>query len=140
MLILGGLLKDRLKLARSFHYMGLHPANPFVRLDCAREAGHLAEAIHEFLSADGAPAGNPIRESAGGTLFLDSITDLPAAGQRMLLELASRTAGTAAESWRGRLVVGSSVDLAAEVAAGRFDARLYDCLDKLRIELEAASA
>lgn len=140
MLILGGSAGDRLQLARAFHREDRHHARTFVRLHCGRDAAHLSAALHDFLSAPGAPAGNPICAAAGGTLFLDSIANLPPAGQRLLLELASRTSGTPAGSWHGRLVIGNSTDLSAEVEAGRFLARLYDCLDKLRIELEAASA
>jgi DNA-binding NtrC family response regulator len=139
-LVLGGLAGDRLQLARAFHREGRHHARTFVRLHCGRDAAQLSAALHDFLSAPGAPAGNPIGDSAGGTLFLDSIAALPPAGQRLLLELALRTPETPAGSWRGRLVIGNDTDLYAEVEAGRFLGRLYDCLDKLRIELEAASA
>lgn len=111
-----------------------------MRLHCGRDAAQLSAALHDFLSDPSAPAGNPICDSAGGTLFLDSIAALPPAGQRLLLELALRTPETPAGTWRGRLVIGNDADLDAEVEAGRFLARLYDCLDKLRIELEAATA
>ena len=139
-LVLGGSAGDRLQLARAFHREGGHHARGFVRLQCGRDAALLSAALHDFLSAPGAPASNPICESAGGTLFLDSIADLPPAGQRLLLQLALRTPETPAGAWRGRLVIGNDTDLSADVAAGRFLATLYDCLDKLRIELDAATA
>ena len=140
MLVLGGSAGDRLQLARAFHRESRHHAGRFVHLHCGRDAASLSAALHDFLSAPGAPVGNPIRDSDGGTLFLDSIAALPPAGQRLLLELALRTPETPGGSWRGQLVVGNDGDLDAEVEGGRFLAGLYDCLDKLRIELEAARA
>jgi DNA-binding NtrC family response regulator len=41
------------------------------------------------------------------------------------------------ELWRGRLVAGCERYLQLAVSEGRFSANLYDCLDKVRIELDA---
>ena len=107
-------------------------------LECGDEA-RLATALHEFLSSAGALPGNPVFEANGGTLFLDSIGRLSQRTQRMLLELASRGPGTPAGGWRGRLVIGNGDDLVAELESGRFLDTLYDCVDKLRIELDAVA-
>jgi len=139
-LILGGSAHDRGQLARSLHRDSPHRAGSFVRLEADREEAQLSLALQEFLSAAGATEENPIRQAAGGTLFIDSIAGLSLHSQRLLLELVSRTEGTAAGLCRWRLVTGNRGDLSPEVEAGRFLAALYDCLDKLRIQLEKASA
>lgn len=139
MLILGGSAGDRLRFARAFHRESPNRSGAFVRVDCGELGPRLCEALHEFISGSEPAGANPVREAAEGTLFLDSIADLSPRGQRMLLELASRAAGSIAGPWRGRLVVGSRSDLADAVEAGRFMETLYDCLDKLRIQLEAVA-
>ena len=140
MLILGGSPEDRTQLARSLHRDSANHAGAFVRLDSERDEAPLSVALQEFLSAAGATDGNPILQAAGGTLFIDSIASLSSPTQRLLLELVSRTDGTAAGLCRWRLVTGNQADLSPEVEAGRFLAALYDCLDKLRIQLEKAPA
>ena len=40
------------------------------------------------------------------------------------------------ELWRGRLVAGCESDLPFAVSQGQFSPELYDCLDKVRIELD----
>ena len=139
MLVLGGSAEDRTQLARSLHRESANHAGAFVRLDSDRDEATLAVALQEFLSAAGATNGNPILQAAGGTLFIDSIASLSPHTQRLLLELVSRTDGTAAGLCRWRLVTGTGTDLSPDVEAGRFLTALYDCLDKLRIQLEKAS-
>jgi DNA-binding NtrC family response regulator len=138
-LILGGSPDDRTQLARSFHRESPNHAGAFVRVEGSDEAP-LAVALQDFLSAAGAPEHNPIRQAAGGTLFIDAISGLTVHTQRLLLELLTRTEGTAAGLCRWRLVTGDRTDPSAEVEEGRFLPALYDCLDKLRIELEPAPA
>jgi len=139
-LVLGGSPDDRTQLARAFHRDSPNHAGAFVRIDCGRDEPLLAAALQDFLSAAGAPAGNPVLEATGGTLFLDSIASLAPRSQRLLLELVSLTPGGAADPWDGRLIVGNRDDLAPDIAAGRFLAALYDCLDKLRVQLEPGPA
>lgn len=140
MLILGGSAEDRTQLARALHRQSPNHAGAFVQVEADRNEPMLSMALQEFLSAAGAADENPIRQAAGGTLFIDSISGLSLSAQRLLLELISRTDGTAAGLCRWRLVTGNHADLATEVEAGRFLAPLFDCLDKLRIQLEKASA
>jgi DNA-binding NtrC family response regulator len=139
-LILGGSPEDRTQLARALHRQSPHHAGAFVRVEAGRDETVLSMALQEFLSAAGAANENPIRQAAGGTLFVDAIGSLSPGTQRLMLELVSRTEGTAAGLCRWRLVTGNDADLATEVEAGRFLAPLFDCLDKLRIQLEKASA
>jgi DNA-binding NtrC family response regulator len=139
-LILGGSPEDRAQLARAFHRESPHHAGAFVRFDCDRDEPRLFLALQEILSAAGAPDDNPIRRAVGGTLFLDPISSLSLATQRLLLELISRTDGTSAGLCRWRLMTGSQAELSPDVAAGSFLATLYDCLDKLRIQLGPVTA
>jgi len=138
-LILGGSPDDRTQLARSLHRESPNHAGAFVQVEGSDEAP-LAIALQDFLSAAGASEHNPIRQAAGGTLFIDAISGLTHHTQRLLLELLSRTEGTAAGLCRWRLVTGDHTDPLAEVEEGRFLPALYDCLDKLRIEIEQAPA
>lgn len=139
-LILGGSPEGRAQLARALHRESPHHAGAFVRFDCDRDETRLFRALQEMLSAAGAPQDNPIRRAVGGTLFLDSVASLSAATQRPLLELISRVEGTSAGLCRWRLMSGSPAELSPDVAAGSFLATLYDCLDKLRIQLEPGPA
>ena len=139
-LILGGSPEDRSQLARALHRESPNHTGAFVRVESKRDEALLSMALQEFLSAAGATDANPIRRAAGGTLFIDSIASLSLHSQRLLLELVSRTEGTAAGLCRWRLVTGNRGDLSPEVEAGRFLAALYDCLDKLRVQLDKASA
>lgn len=138
-LIQGGSDNERLQLARAFHRESPNGAGAFVRVDCRESGPRLCEALQEFIAGTEPAGPNPVREAAGGTLFLDSIASLSPRGQRMLLELASPAAGSFAGSWQGRLIVGSRSDLDDAVGSGRFMATLHDCLDKLRIQLEAVA-
>lgn len=135
-LILGGGAADRAQLARAFHRESPHHAGAFVRVDCMGEESDFAAALQDYLLAGDSAAGNVVHEAEAGTLFLDSVDSLAPRTQRLLLELVSRAPG----AWNGRVIVGSLVDLAPEVASGRFLGELLDCLDKLRVQLEPARA
>lgn len=66
----------------------------------------------------------------GGSLFLDEIARLPAAGQFTLLDLLDRNAAL-------RVLAGTYADLQAEVDAGRFNPDLYYKLDVMRVRIPA---
>jgi len=135
-LILGGGAADRAQLARAFHRESPHRAGAFVRVDCIGEQAGFAAALQDYLLAGESATGNVVHETEAGTLFLDSVACLAPHTQRLLLELVSRSPG----AWNGRVIVGSLVDLASEVDSGHFLGELFDCLDKLRVQLEPAPA
>ncbi|WP_111731753.1 sigma-54-dependent transcriptional regulator [Roseovarius amoyensis] len=96
------------KVAEVVHLMSPAAAGPFVKRHAAGlEAGALDDAFDA---------------AAGGTLFLDDVHALAANAQYALLD---RLEGGA----RARLIAGSTADLGAEVAEGRFNAELYWRLD-----------
>ena len=72
----------------------------------------------------------------------DSILTLPIPTQHLLLDFATHCLGGEERrgpvAWAGRLVVGSAEDPADAIAAGTFLLELYDCVNKVRIDLEDA--
>ena len=92
------------KVAEVIHLSSLRSKAPFVKRAAADlSSAALAEALEE---------------AAGGSLFLDEITRLPASSQLMLLETLEN--GSAA-----RLIAGSTRNLAAAVEEGALNADLY---------------
>jgi DNA-binding NtrC family response regulator len=140
-LILGGSAEARRAMAHAFHRASPLRGGPFVAVDAARDHRCLSASLEAYLSATApTPCGDPLRAAEGGTLFVDSVNLLSRATQGLLLEFTRRlgSLGELDETWAGRLVVGSQESLAIAVAEGCFGARLYDALDKLRIELDRA--
>jgi DNA-binding NtrC family response regulator len=138
--VLGGTDEQRLAVARAFHEASPLRGGPFVAVDCARDELRLLRALQSWLMPEDAqPGANPLRESEGGTLFLDSVACLSASTQRQLLALARRLqqdpADLQGEPGPFRLEVGNAEDLAEAVAQRSFSAALYDCLDKIRVDL-----
>lgn len=118
----------------------------FVAVNCAAIPAELFEA-ELFGHAPGAFTGarrdgHPglIASADGGTLLLDEIGELPLPLQAALLRLLDdwqvRPLGaTRARRVDVQLLAATHVDLAAQVAAGRFRADLLHRLDTVRIEL-----
>lgn len=73
-----------------------------------------------------------LNEGAGGSLFIDEITGLPAQSQMTLSEALEGTSRT-------RLIVGSTRDLAAAVEAGQFSADLYYRLEVMPVRIPSLS-
>jgi DNA-binding NtrC family response regulator len=105
-------------LAEAIHRHSARAGGPFVAVDCAGAPPHLLEA--ELLAAH------------GGTLFLDSIGDLPSALQE---KLARALDGGAAEGGpiNVRIVAASNRDLRPEVNAEAFRADLFHRLGGARV-------
>ena len=72
------------------------------------------------------------RETHGGTLFIDGVEALPETAQYTLLECLEQRAQV-------RLIAGSTHDLAAEAASGRFNAELYYRLDVTPVRIPPLS-
>src|SRR5438045_2971232 len=140
-LILGGTAAERDQVARDFHQHSPVGGGAFVRFDCLRDEEALRDSLLTWASLGlSRPAPGPLAGVEQGTLFLDAIGSLSLATQRLVLELACPSAqireASSAPTWGGRLMVGSPRDLAPAVADGAFDSALYDCVDKVRIELD----
>jgi DNA-binding NtrC family response regulator len=125
--------------ARLIHDLSPRRGGPFVAVDCSALAPNLAES-ELFGHARGAFTG-AARDRAGklaaagaGTLLLDEINSLPPAVQGKLLRAVEDHAfeplGTdRLLPVRARLLAAATVDLKAEVEAGRFRADLYHRLN-----------
>lgn len=118
----------------------------FVPVNCAALPETLVEA-ELFGHAEGAFTGarrggapGLVTQAHGGTLFLDEIGDMPLALQAVLLRLLDDWTVRPVGGGTGRqvdvlLVAATHVDLADQVAAGRFRADLYYRLDTIEATL-----
>lgn len=106
------------KIAEVLHMMSARPRSAFVKRSAARLS---PEAL-----------GIAATEATGGTLFLDEIGALPQETQFALADLMEQ--GGAA-----RLIAGTTEDLAAMLAQGRFHSDLYYRLDVMPIRIPPLS-
>lgn len=121
--------------SRQLHALGRRSEGPFVAINCAAIPENLVES--ELFGVEkgaftGATASRPgyFERASGGTLFLDEISSLAYSAQgKVLRALQERTiervGGQRSFPVDVRVVAASNVDLAAEVAAGRFRSDLY---------------
>ncbi len=104
------------KIAEVIHLLSGAASRPFVKRAATQlTADDLAEAL---------------REAEAGTLYLDEVTALAPAVQFALLELLE-AGGTV------RVLSGTSRDIEAEVAEGRFSTDLFYRLDLMRVHVPA---
>ena len=138
-MVLGGTSAARTAIARAFHRASPLSRGPFLSLDCARDEPVLWRALQQWLMPAGAHAeADPLGAIRGGMLFLDHVESLAPRSQRLLLMLSRRLQDEPgmATAWPApaRLAAGSAEDLSG--TAGRWFSRdLFDCLDKIRVEL-----
>jgi two-component system response regulator HydG len=121
--------------SRQLHALGRRGAGPFVAINCAAIPENLVES--ELFGVEkgaytGATASRPgyFERASGGTLFLDEISSLAYSAQGKVLRalqerMVERVGGQKSVPIDVRVVAASNVDLAAEVAAGRFRSDLY---------------
>ncbi|NVO55069.1 sigma-54-dependent Fis family transcriptional regulator [Rhodobacteraceae bacterium B1Z28] len=102
------------KVAEVVHLMSPVGQGPFVK----RPASGLS--IDELVRG--------CEDAAGGSLFLDEVSAMPQATQYAALELIERGAGV-------RIIAGTTSDLAAVSAEGRFNADLFYRLDVMRVRI-----
>ena len=122
-------------VARQIHDLGPRADRPFVPVNCGAIPGELMESEffgHRKGSFTGAIEDKQglFQAANGGTLFLDEVADLPLSMQVKLLraiqEKAVRPVGGQQEvAVDVRILSATHMDLAAEVAAGRFRQDLY---------------
>jgi len=139
LLVLGGSYAGRRAVVRAFHDASLARGGRLVELRCMHEEARLRRSLQSWLLA-GAAGGelNPLRASEDGTLFLAGVHTLSEPTQRLLLVLARRVSGEVLEPgavFPYRLAVGDAGELAGAVERGRFSAALFDCLDKIHVDL-----
>jgi len=135
-LVSGGTADRRAAIARAFHDQSALAAGAFVVVDATAESARLESALLDWLAPPPpVRAGDALRLSARGTLYIEQIEHLSPAGQRRLLAFLGAAERGAAGSWAGRLIAGSAMALEEEVAGGRFLSSLFDTLDKVRVHL-----
>lgn len=140
-LVLGGTRGERERVARTFHASSPVHRGAFVVVDCENDAPSLLHALATWLDVVGEePAQNPLGGAERGTLFLDSPQLLPLRTQRLLLAFVRRIQDGPLPGllpyWTGRLVVGAPTALEQAVHDGSFLRPLFDCLDKVRVDLD----
>ena len=121
--------------SNQLHKLSRRADGPFVAINCAAIPENLVES--ELFGVDkgaftGATASRPgyFERASGGTLFLDEISSLAYSAQGKLLRalqerLVERVGGSKSIPVDARIAAASNVDLATEVAAGRFRQDLY---------------
>lgn len=138
-LIIGGTVLQRDRVARTFHRESPLRAGPFVSVDCGADRERLSESLRAWSATEPPPPTHPFQEAEAGTLYLERVEDLLPATQPLLLALAVRLQGEPVgdPSWpcAGRLVVGNPLPLTGAVSEGRFDPTLYDALAKVQVDL-----
>ena len=140
LLVLGGTESQRLAVARAFHRWSPLSQGPFVALDCMFDEPRLWRALQSWLTAGGPPFGaNPLHACRRGMLYLESVGSLSDPSQRLLLifarQLEPGSPAVLVEPRPLRLAVGNTEDLSEAVDRRSFSSALYDCLDKIRVEI-----
>jgi DNA-binding NtrC family response regulator len=130
-------------LARLLHRRSPRSSGPFVRVNCAAVPLEMWESEffgHRKGSFTGATTDRDGRFQLahGGTLLLDEVGAMPAAGQAKLLRVIQdgefdRLGDEQPSRVDVRVVAATNSDLQGEVAEGRFRADLYHRLDVVRI-------
>jgi len=134
-------------VARAIHALSSRRDRPLIAIHCAALSSTLLESElfgHVKGSFTGATANRRglFEEAAGGTLFLDETSTIPLDVQVKILRVLQertlqRVGSNEAISTDFRLIAATNVDLAAEVAAGRFREDLYYRLHVFPIHVPA---
>jgi DNA-binding NtrC family response regulator len=133
-------------VALEFHRQSPLRHGPFVVLYGERDDERLSRALTSRVRVGWEHAAHdPLLEADGGTVFFDSFERFSIPTQRLLLDFVrSATASPRATEWAGRLAAGSDFDLSMPLPRSEGDpsplVELFDCLDKIRIDLEPALA
>jgi DNA-binding NtrC family response regulator len=138
-----GVGKDAVALA--LHAVGPRKAHPFVKIDCPSLTRSLVESElfgHERGAFTDASVARPGRfEVAGrGTVYLDSVGELPLEGQAKLLRLVEdkrgeRLGGTTSYPVHARVVASAEANLESAVKDGAFREDLYHRLRVLPLKV-----
>lgn len=126
-------------VAQNIHYMSTRASRPFVDLNCAGIPEDLLEGEIFGIEKGALPGVEKTKKgkldlAQGGTLFIESISDMNPAVQAKLLRYLQekkyqRVGGGDFVEQDVRVIAGSVKDLEREVAEGRFRQDLYDRLN-----------
>jgi len=132
-------------LALAIHEASARASRPFVVLDCAAIAPTLIESElfgHVKGSFTGATAdrAGAFEQTAGGTIFIDEIGELPLDMQPKLLRAleertVKRVGGNQRVKLDARVIAATNRDLRAEINRGSFRADLYYRLNVVRLHI-----
>jgi two-component system response regulator HydG len=135
LLLCGETGTGKTRLARLIHELSPRREEPFLVVDCGSLSPALLESEmfgHVRSAFNGADRARPgkLATAGRGTLLLDEVNSLPLPLQAKLVRamdegLFEPVGANCALSLQARLIAASSVDLGAEVAAGRFRADLF---------------
>ncbi len=132
-------------LARALHRRSRRSEEPMITVNCGAIPDNLLESElfgHEagaFTGADKRKEGR-FDLAAGGSLFLDEVTELPQALQVKLLRVLQdgayeRVGGTRTLQANARVISATNVELEAELESGRFRKDLYYRLNVIQIRV-----
>jgi DNA-binding NtrC family response regulator len=131
-------------LAQELHARSRFASGPYVAVDCAADPGVVDRELFGGDHADGrfdletVSRDSRIASARGGVVFLQHVTELPAAAQARLAQIARdrevRIDGAVVETGF-RLVASALPGVDADVDARRFRADLYRRLSATRIDL-----
>jgi DNA-binding NtrC family response regulator len=144
-MIVGESGTGKVVLARLIHQESGRRDKPFVYVNCMSLPEILFEADlfgyerGAFTGANQRMEGF-IEQANGGTLFLDSIDELPMSLQLKLIPFVKtgefrRMGGTEMMQADVRLISVTNEDLQAKIQTGRFSQDLYDCLSVIRLDI-----
>jgi diguanylate cyclase (GGDEF)-like protein len=132
-------------MARTIHELSARRDQPLVLVDCGAISSTLIDSElfgHEKGAFTGAAERKTGRlaEADGATVFLDEIGELPLEVQSKLLRFVQERQITPVGSSRSRtvdarIIAATNVDLAAQVADGRFREDLFYRLNVVRLEV-----
>jgi len=138
LLVTGGQSEHRRAVAYAFHETGPLRDGPFVYVDCRRDEPRLRAAFQAYFSRAAGDGGNDVILAAwGGTLYLDHVTDLRPATQKLVKWALDRAGRDDSDSWPLRVGAGDDQDPVIAVNSGRFLRELHDALDKIHVDLQA---
>ena len=145
LLVIGGLASQRRLAAQAFHAESPVRCGPFVTLDCEKDAAVLKSALRSWISSvDTGTESQLLSAIERGTLYLEGVGSLERELQRLLLTFARRRqdhpTSLRPDRWAGRLAAGDGWWMLNSIECGRFSIELFDCLDKIRVELDPALA
>jgi len=132
-------------LSGAVHYNSVRKENPFVKINCANLPETLLESElfgHEkgaFTGAEKTRVGR-LEQAAGGTVFLDEISELSASLQAKMLRVLEeksfeRVGGNRTIHTDVRIIAATNCNPEKEVASGAFREDLYYRLNVLRVHL-----
>ncbi|MFI5371315.1 MAG: sigma 54-interacting transcriptional regulator [Candidatus Eisenbacteria bacterium] len=118
--------------ARDLHHAGPRDRRALIVFDARRDPEALLMSLRLWLQDPGAA---PEQVPEAGTLYVEHVTELTPTAQAALVSFAERVSDRRATPRAPvRVIGGSSEDPSHAVTEGVFSPRLYDCLDKLRVE------